>query len=141
MSVNRSTGVTVAAVLTFSGAMILALASCSFFVVGVMVATGDERTAPVSRAITGMALGGGFMLLILAGAAGWVALNALELREWARTVSFAGIPSSIGRELRAASVAMSASVKRSLRAGSAAGRHCGEFLRRRAHEFPWALHR
>jgi hypothetical protein len=123
---NRLAGVTVASVLTFSGAMILALGSCAFFVVGVMIATGDERGAPVSVAITGMALGGGLMLLILAGAAGWVALNAGELREWARTVSFAG---------------MATSVERRLHGVSAAVRHCEEFLRRRAHEFPWALHR
>jgi hypothetical protein len=123
---NRPTGVTVAAVLSFSGAMILAMGSCAFFVVGAMVATGDERTAPVSVAITGMALGGGLMLLILAGAAGWVALNAGELHEWARTVSFAGLAASVGRSWRSASGAL---------------RHCEEFLRRRAHEFPWALHR
>jgi hypothetical protein len=123
---NRPAGERVAAVLTFSGAMFLASASCAFFVVGVMVATGDERTAPISVAISGMALGGGFMLLILAGAAGLVAMNAGELREWARTVSF---------------TAMAASEERRLRGMSAAVRHCGEFLRRRAHEFPWALHR
>jgi hypothetical protein len=114
---NRSTGVTVAAVLTFSGAMILALGSCAFFVVGVMVATGDERGAPVSVAITGMALGGGFMLLILAGAAGWIALNAGEVREWARTFSFAGMAASIERGMRGVSAAV-----RQRRASAAAGR-------------------
>src|SRR6204780_2024597 len=103
---NRSTGATVAAVLTFSGAMILALGSCAFFVVGVMVATGDERGAPVSVAITGMALGGGLMLLILAGAAGWMALNAGELLEWARTVSFAGIAAMLERPLSGLSAAV-----------------------------------
>jgi hypothetical protein len=126
VNMNRSTGATVAAALTFSGAMILALGSCAFFVVGVMVATGDERGAPVSVAITGMALGGGLMLLILAGAAGWMALNAGELHEWARTVSFAG---------------MTAGVEGRWRGVSRAVRHGEEFLRRRAHEFPWALHR
>jgi hypothetical protein len=115
MSVNRSTGVTVAAVLTFSGAMILALASCAFFVVGVMVTTGDERGEPVSVAMAGMALGGGLMLLILAGTAGLVAMNAGELREWARTVSFA---------------AAAAGVERSLRGIFVTVRQCGEFLRR-----------
>jgi hypothetical protein len=138
---NRPTGVTVAAVLTFSGAMVLALGSCAFFVVGVMVATGDERTAPVSVALTGMALGGGLMLLILAGAAGWLALNAGELREWERTVSFAEMAAGVGGSLRGMSVAMSAGVERGLR-GVAAGVRRGEgFLRRRAHEFPWAPHR
>jgi hypothetical protein len=141
VDMNRPTGVTVAAVLTFSGAMVLALGSCAFFVVGVMVATGDERTAPVSVAITGMALGGGFMLLTLAGAAGWVALNAGELREWARTVSLAGMAASVGPKLRGMSVAIAAGVERKLRGVPAAVRRGEEFLRRRAQEFPWALHR
>ncbi|MGB8801617.1 MAG: hypothetical protein WCC97_13100 [Candidatus Acidiferrales bacterium] len=88
---NRPTGLTIAAVLTFSGAMILALASCAFFVVGVMVITGDGGRAPVSEAIAGMALAGAFMLLILALAAACVALNARELRDWARTISLAEI--------------------------------------------------
>jgi hypothetical protein len=138
---NHPRGVTVAAVLTFSGATILTLGSCAFFVVGVMVATGDERTAPVSVAITGMALGGGFMLLILAGAAGWVALNAGELREWGRTVSFAGTAGSVQERLRGMSAAISAGVEQGLRGVSAAVRRGEEFLRRRAQEFPWALHR
>lgn len=123
---NRPTGERVAAVLTFSGALILALGSCALFVVGVMVATGDERTAPVSVAIAGMGLGGGFMLLILAGVAGLLAMNIGELRGWTRSVSFA---------------AMAASVERGLRGVAVALRQCEEFLRRRAHEFPWALHR
>jgi hypothetical protein len=84
---KRPTGETVAAVLSFSGAMILALASCGFFVVGVMAATGDERGEPVSVAIAGMAVAGGFVLLILAGATGWVAMNVAELREGAQTIS------------------------------------------------------
>jgi len=138
---NRPTGVTVAAVLSFSGAMILAVGSCAFFVVGVMVATGDERSAPVSVAITGMALGGGLMLLILAGAAGWVALNAGELREWARTASFAGMAAGIGRGWRGMAVAMAAGLERKLRGESAAAGRGEEFPRRRAHEFPWALQR
>jgi hypothetical protein len=127
---NRPTGERVAAVLTFSGAMVLALASGAFFVVGLTVATGDERTAPVSVAITGMALGGGFVLLMLAGAAGLVAMNTGELREWARTVSFAAMAARVERRS-----------ERLLRGVSGAARHCGGFLRRRAHEFPWALHR
>jgi hypothetical protein len=91
---NRPTGVTVAAVLTFSGAMILALSSYAFFVVGVMVITGDEGRAPVSEAIAGMALAGAFSLLILAVVAGYTAFNIAELRDWARTMSFPGIGDS-----------------------------------------------
>jgi hypothetical protein len=128
---NRSTGARVAMVLTFSGAMILALGSCACFVVGVMVASGDERTAPVSLAIAGMALGGGLMLLILAGAAGLVAFNTGELHEWARTASFTASAAGLVGKLRGTAVALAAS----------AVRQSGDFLRRRAHEFPWALHR
>src|ERR1700721_2523578 len=84
---NRPTGLTVAAVLTFSGAMILALTSCAFFMVGVMVVTGDEGRAPVSEAIAGMALAGAVSLLILAVAAGYMAFNVVELRDWVRTIS------------------------------------------------------
>jgi hypothetical protein len=91
---NRPTGVTVAAVLTFFGAMILALASVAFFVVGVMVVTGDEGRAPISVAIAGMALAGALILLILALATGCVALNASELRDWARTISVTEIAAS-----------------------------------------------
>ena len=96
---NRPTGVTVAAVLTFSGAILLALASCAFFVVGMMVVTGDEGRAPVSVAIAGMALAGAFMLLILALAAGCAAMNARELRDWARTVSLTEITAGIRENL------------------------------------------
>jgi hypothetical protein len=88
---NRPSGVTVAAVLTFSGATLLALTSCAFLVVGVMVVTGDEGRAPVAEAIAGMALAGAFLLLILALVAGYVALNIVELRDWARTISLSEI--------------------------------------------------
>jgi purine-cytosine permease-like protein len=97
---NRPTGVTVAAVLTFCGAMLLALGSCALFVVGVMVATGEDRREPVSVALTGMGLAGGFMLLILAGAAGWMAMNADELYEWARTISISATGARIEENLR-----------------------------------------
>ncbi len=96
---NRPTSVTVAAVLTFCGAMILALGSCAFFVVGVMVATGEDRREPVSVALTGVGLAGGFMLLILAGTAGWMAMNADELYEWARTISISASIATMGASI------------------------------------------
>jgi hypothetical protein len=105
---NRPTGVTVAAVLTFSGAMILALASFGFLVIGVMVVTGDEGRAPVSEAIAGMALTGGFSLLVLAVVAGYTAFNIAELREWARTISLSDISASARERLRRAFSAMDA---------------------------------
>jgi hypothetical protein len=107
---NHPTGERVTAVLTFSGAMILALGSFAFFLVSVLVATGDERGEPVSVAMAGMAIAGGFLLLILASVAGWVAMNVGELREWARTASISV-------------TAMAASVERKLRGGSIAARH------------------
>jgi hypothetical protein len=108
---HRSLGVTVAAVLTFSGAMLLALSSCAFFVVGVMVVTGDEGRTPVSEAIAGMALAGAFSLLILAVVAGCMSLNIVELRDWARTTSLKEITASTGQRLRGA-VAAIADVRR-----------------------------
>jgi hypothetical protein len=97
---KRPTGVTVAAVLTFCGAMLLALGSCAFFVVGVMVATGEDRKEPVSVAIAGMGVAGGFLLLILAGAAGWMAMNADEVYEWLRTISIYATGARIEERLR-----------------------------------------
>jgi hypothetical protein len=105
---TRPTGAMVAAALTFSGAMILALGSFGFFLVGVMVATGDESAAPMSVAITGMAVAGGFMLLILAVVAAWMAMNAGELREWSRTVSVTAIAASLERRSRNVFGAMAA---------------------------------
>lgn len=107
---NRPSGERAAAVLMFSGAMILALGSFGFFLVSVLAATGDGSGEPVSVAMAGMAIAGGFLLLILAGVAGWVAMNVGELREWARTVSISV-------------TAMAASVDRKLRGGSIAARH------------------
>jgi hypothetical protein len=124
--VERRSGERVAAVLTFSGAMILALGSFGFFVVSVLLATGDERGEPVSVAIAGMAIGGGFLLLILAGVAGWVAINIGELREWARTVSLAAFVASVEGKLHGALIA---------------ARHAEDLLRRRAQASTWALRR
>jgi hypothetical protein len=100
VSMKRPTGETVVAVLSFSGAMILALGSCGFFVVGAMAATGDERGEPVSVAIAGMAVAAGFMLLILAGATGWVAMNVGGLRDWMQTVSIRASAASVEARLR-----------------------------------------
>jgi hypothetical protein len=128
---NRPTGVTVAAVLTFSGAMILALAACAFFLVGVMVATGDEGRVPVSVAIAGMAFAGAFLLLILALVAGCAALNARELRDWARTISLAEISASMERRSRNA-FAATAALRRSLFAELASSHKS-----RRLEHHPW----
>jgi hypothetical protein len=105
---NRPSSERVAAVLTFCGAMILALGSFGFFLVSVLAATGDESGEPVSVAMAGMAVAGGFLLLILATVAGWVAMNVGELREWARTVSISvtAMAASVERKLRGSSIAV-----------------------------------
>ena len=76
---NRPTSVTVTAVVAFSGAIMLALISFAFLLVGGMVATADDSGDAVSSAITGMAVAGGFSLLILASATGCLAIGVLRV--------------------------------------------------------------
>jgi hypothetical protein len=93
---KRPTGVTIVAVFTFFGAVILALGSIAFFCVAAMGMTGADAGDPVSVAIAGMAVAGGFSLLVLAGVAGCLTIGVLKLREWARIVSIASIAAGIG---------------------------------------------
>jgi hypothetical protein len=94
--VKRPTGVTIIAVLTFFGSAVLALGSVAFFFVAVMGMTGRDAGDPVSVAIAGMGMAGGFSLLVLAGVAVCLTIGVLELREWARIVSIASIALGIG---------------------------------------------
>jgi len=87
--VKRPTGVTIIAVLTFFGSAVLALGSVAFFFVAVMGMTGRDAGDPVSVAIAGMGMAGGFSLLVLAGVAVCLTIGVLELREWARIASIA----------------------------------------------------
>jgi len=96
MSVKRPTGVTIIAVLTFCGAAILALSSFGFFLIAVMGTTSKDGGQPVSAAIDGMGVAGGFSLLVLAGIAACLAIGVLKLREWAWIVSMACIAAGIG---------------------------------------------
>jgi len=96
MSVKRPTGVTIIAVLTFCGAAILALSSFGFFLIAVMGTTSRDGGQPVSAAIDGMGVAGGFSLLVLAGIAACLAIGVLKLREWAWIVSMACIAAGIG---------------------------------------------
>ena len=93
---KRPTGVTIIAVLTFFGSAVLALGSVAFFFVAVMGMTGRDAGDPVSVAIAGMGIAGGFSLLVLAGVAVCLTIGVLELREWARIVSIASIALGIG---------------------------------------------
>jgi hypothetical protein len=94
--VKRPIGVTMIAILTFFGATILALGSCAFFVVAFIAMTGVDAAEPISVAIIGMAIAGGFSLLVLSGVAVCLAIGVLDLREWARIVSIASISTGIG---------------------------------------------
>ena len=93
---KRPTGVTVIAVLTFFGAAVLTLGSIAFFFVAILGMTGGDAGDPVSMAIAGMGVAGGFSLLVLAGIAAFLAIGVLELHEWARIASIASIAAAIG---------------------------------------------
>jgi hypothetical protein len=88
---KRPTGVTLIAVLLVGVAAMLALSCVASFCIAVIVITGGISRDPVSTAITGMAIGGGFSLIILASAAAGVAIALFELRQWAWNASIAAI--------------------------------------------------
>ena len=88
---KRPTGVTLIAVLLVGLAAMLALSCVASFCIAVIVITGGISRDPVSTAITGMAMGGGFSLIILASAAAGVAIALFELRQWACNASLAAI--------------------------------------------------
>ena len=96
MSMKRPVGVTIVAVLTFFGAAILAVCSFTFFFVAFMVMTGGDAGDPISVAIAGMGLAGGFSLLVLAGGAACLTIGVVQLSEWARIASIASIAVGIG---------------------------------------------
>jgi hypothetical protein len=93
--VKRPTGVTIIAVLTFFGAAVLALGSIALFFVAILEMTGRDAGDPVSLAIVGMGVAGGFSLFVLAGVGGFLAMGVLKLQEWARIVSIASIVAAI----------------------------------------------
>jgi hypothetical protein len=95
-SVKRPTGVTIIAVLTFFGAAVLALGSIALFFAAILEMTGRDAGDPVSLAIVGMGVAGGFSLFVLAGVGGSLAIGVLKLQEWARIVSIASIVAAIG---------------------------------------------
>jgi hypothetical protein len=88
---KRPTGVTLIAVLLAGVAAMLALSCVASFCIAVMVISGGISHDPVSTAITGMAIGGGLSLIILAIVAAGVAIALLELRQWAWSASIAAI--------------------------------------------------
>src|ERR1700735_973226 len=84
---KRPTGLTVIGVLMVAVAALLSFACLAFFFIGVMMVTGGISSDPASDAITGMAIAGGFSLLILAAVAACLAIGVFEMREWAWSVS------------------------------------------------------
>lgn len=97
---NRPISVTVVAVAALSGAIILALISFAFLLVGGMVLTGAERGDPVSVAIAGMAVAGGFSLLILGSAIACLAIGLWELRAWPSAAFFGSAFADVRSRLR-----------------------------------------
>lgn len=93
---KRPAGVTIIAVLTFFGAALLALGSIAFFFVAVMVMTGGDAGDPISVAIAGMGVAGGFSMLVLAGGAACLTIGVAQLSEWARIASIVSIAVGIG---------------------------------------------
>jgi hypothetical protein len=90
-TMKRPTGVTLIAVFLAGIAATLALSCVASFGIAVIVITGGISRDPVSTAITCMAVGGGFSLIILSSAAAGVAIALFELRHWAWSASIAAI--------------------------------------------------
>jgi hypothetical protein len=88
---KRPAGLTIIGVLMVLVAALLALGCSVSLFIAVMGITDEISGDPVSAAITGMALGGGFSLLILAAVAANLAIGVFKMREWAWSVSIAWI--------------------------------------------------
>lgn len=82
--VKRPTNIAIIAAVMSAGAVALALAGMAFFAVALLIASGSGSAEPVSVAIIGMGLSGGFALLILACLVACLAMNVVEFRDWAR---------------------------------------------------------
>jgi hypothetical protein len=97
---NRPTNVAIAAAVTLAGAVFAALAAIAFFSVALLVAIGTENGDPVSIAIIGMGVAGGFALLILASLAACLAISMPEFRDWARNLSISASAAAMLGTLR-----------------------------------------
>jgi hypothetical protein len=90
-TMKRPAGVTLIALLIVSVAAILALGCLAFFSLAVMALTDGISGDPVSAAITGMAFGGGFSLLVVTFVSVALAIAVFKLHEWAWSASIASI--------------------------------------------------
>jgi hypothetical protein len=98
---RRPIGVTFIAILMFLCAALLALGSAGCFFLGVMNFTGADSHEPVTVAIVGMALAGGFSLLLLAGIYTTLGIGVLQLRETARRLCMASFSLGVALTLAA----------------------------------------
>jgi hypothetical protein len=99
--VNRPIGITVIAILMFLVAALMVLGSAACFFVGVMNLTGADSRDPVTVAIAGMTLAGGFSLLLLAAINITLGIGVLQLREAARRLCMASISLGVSLTLAA----------------------------------------
>jgi hypothetical protein len=99
--VNRPIGITVIAILMFLVAALMVLGSAACFFVGVMNLTGADSRDPVTVAIAGMTLAGGFSLLLLAAINITLGIGVLQLRETARRLCMASISLGVALTLAA----------------------------------------
>ncbi len=107
---RRPTNIAIIAAVMYAGAAVAALAALAFFALALLVATGDKSGEPISVALIGMGVSGGFALLILALLATSLGMGLPEFRGWARSVPAAEMLSAL--ELRARNVLTSASRSR-----------------------------
>jgi hypothetical protein len=88
---KRPAGLTIIGVVMVGAAAILALGCLASFFIAAMGMTEGLSGDAASNAIIGMAVGGGFSLLILAVVAAGLADGVFKMRRWAWSVSIAWI--------------------------------------------------
>jgi|HubBroStandDraft_6_1064221.scaffolds.fasta_scaffold29399_3 hypothetical protein len=88
---KRPAGVTLLGIAIVATAAMLTIFCVGAFFVAIMAVTGEVSNDPVSAAITGMAIGGAFSLLIMAGVIASLAAAVFRLQEWAWSASIATI--------------------------------------------------
>src|SRR5450755_269318 len=93
---KRPAGLTVIGVVMVGAAAVLALGCLASFFIAAMGITEGLSGDAASNAIIGMAVGGGFSLLILAMVAAGLADGVFKMRKWAWSVSVAWIGAGFG---------------------------------------------
>jgi hypothetical protein len=92
---KRPAGLTVIGVMMVGAAVVLALGCLASFLIAAMGISEGFTGDAVSNAIIGMAMGGGFSLLILAMVAAGLADGVFTMRKWAWGVSIAWIAAGL----------------------------------------------